>query len=69
MLQGMRYTVGLIGLKPTYQHKNRTAEVLVEHQNILNALQRHDATAARKAMTSHLKRTEELTLAMLGERA
>lgn len=68
MLQGMRYTVGLIGLKPTYQYENRTTDVLVEHQNILKALRNHDATAAHKAMTDHLKRTEELTLAMLEKR-
>jgi DNA-binding GntR family transcriptional regulator len=69
MLRGMRYTFDLISLKPTYQHKNRIAEVLVEHQNILKALRNHNAATARKAMTDHLKRTEELTLVVLEKRA
>jgi DNA-binding GntR family transcriptional regulator len=65
MLQGLRYTFDLIGLKPTYQHAGRTGEVLSEHRAILAALAARDAKAAKRAMAEHLARTKALVLASL----
>ena len=42
------------------QSELRNWESLEGHQNILNALQRHDPEAARAAMTQHITHTQEI---------
>ena len=57
----LRQLLQLLGLKAV-RHASRLEAVLAEHRSIVKAIQEGDATLARRGVTEHLMRTEQLVI-------
>jgi DNA-binding GntR family transcriptional regulator len=60
MIEQLRAFVRLMGLAVVVAHKERVLEVLREHEEIVEAVERRDAPAAKAALHSHLDATERI---------
>jgi DNA-binding GntR family transcriptional regulator len=62
MIEQLRAFVRLMGLAAVGASKERVLEVLREHEEIVQAVERRDAGAAKAALHAHLDATERILL-------
>jgi DNA-binding GntR family transcriptional regulator len=60
MIEQLRAFVRLMGLEAVVGHRDRIAEVLREHEEIVEAVERRDAPRATAALHAHLDATERI---------
>jgi DNA-binding GntR family transcriptional regulator len=65
IMENIRGQVSLFALQAVTSHKGRTAEILREHGEILDALAGKDARKAVRAVIDHLETTEKRVLSHL----
>jgi len=65
LMENIRGQVSLFALQAVASHKGRTAEILREHGEIIDALAGKDARKAVRAVIDHLETTEERVLSRL----
>ena len=65
IMENIRGQVSLFAMQAVGSHKGRTAEILREHGDIIDALAGKDPKKAVRAVVDHLKTTEERVLSRL----
>jgi len=69
IMENIRGQVSLFALQAVGSHKGRTAEILREHGEIIDAIAGKDPRKAVRAMVDHLKTTEERVLSRIASGA